>query len=102
LAKAGLDRKGKLLIFGDYPPHPLHTRVVKWYIFKEKFPIWVCFGGPKNGSVGIFYGNLGYFAFIWYILWPLGRFCYLLVYSSRFGMLYKERSGIPAPHVATL
>jgi hypothetical protein len=35
------------------------TRVARWYIFKQKIPIWVNFGGPLNGK-------------FWYILCPFG------------------------------
>jgi hypothetical protein len=46
-------------------------------------------------DVGIFYGHLVYFTSIWYILWPSG-ICYgHLEYFSRFGMLYREKSGNP-------
>jgi hypothetical protein len=49
------------------------TRVARWFVFKPKIPIWINFGGPKNGkcwytycmviwnilrSFGIFYGHL--------------------------------------------
>jgi hypothetical protein len=27
-------------------------RVARWYIFKPKIPIWVNFGGPRNGKGG--------------------------------------------------
>jgi hypothetical protein len=47
-------------------------------------------------DVGVFYGHLAYFTAIWYILWPFGIFYGHLVYFSRFGMLYKEKSGNPA------
>jgi hypothetical protein len=45
-------------------------------------------------NVGNFYGHLVYFAAISYIIWPFGMFCGRV---SRFGMLYKETSGNPAP-----
>jgi hypothetical protein len=57
------------------------------YIFKTKRPIWVYFGGPWNEKC-------------WYILKPFGIFdiwSYVhfghLVYFSRLGMLYQEKSG---------
>jgi hypothetical protein len=34
---------------------------------------------------------------IWYILWPFSTLFGQLVYFSRFGMLYQEKSGIPRP-----
>jgi hypothetical protein len=68
---------------------------------------------------GIFFGYLIYFMAIWYILWPFGIFCGHLVYFwlfgifyghlvyfrlftyvvyfSRFGLLYQEKSGNPGP-----
>jgi hypothetical protein len=44
-------------------------------------------------KVGHFYGNLVYVMVIWYILGPFGKFNGHLVYFSRFGMLYQEKSG---------
>jgi hypothetical protein len=49
---------------------------------------------------GIFYDPFVYFTAIWDILWPFGIFCGRLVYGSllylsRFGMLYQEKSGNP-------
>jgi hypothetical protein len=32
-------------------------RVARWLVFKQKIPIWVNFGGPLNGNVGIFYDH---------------------------------------------
>jgi hypothetical protein len=50
-------------------------------------------------NVGIFYVHVVYFTAIWYTLWTFGIFCgnlvYFVVYFSRFGMLYKEKSGNP-------
>jgi hypothetical protein len=54
--------------------------------------IWESFGRFFNGRClvsilrtnGIFYGNLGHFVAIWYIF-------------TRFGMLYREKSGNPVP-----
>jgi hypothetical protein len=43
--------------------------------------------------VGIFYGPLVCLTAIWYILWSFGIFYGHLVYFSRFGMLYEEKSG---------
>jgi hypothetical protein len=47
---------------------------------------------------------------IWSILLPFGIFCgnlvhfygHLVYFCSRFGMLYKEKSGNPAPNSITL
>jgi hypothetical protein len=60
---------------------------------------------PYNGSClnmlvsfGIFCGNLVYFTAIWYICWSFGTiFVGHLVYFSRFGILYQEKSGNPGP-----
>jgi hypothetical protein len=46
-------------------------------------------------SFRLFYSQMVYFMAIWYIWWPLGMFGGLLVYFSRFGMLYREKSGNP-------
>jgi hypothetical protein len=40
---------------------------------------------------------LVYFKDIWSILLPFGTFYGYLVYFSRFGMMYEEKSGNPAP-----
>jgi hypothetical protein len=39
---------------------------------------------------------------IWYILWPFGIFYGYLVYFSRFGMLYQEKSGNPGTEASVL
>jgi hypothetical protein len=41
------------------------------YFQTKKIPIWVNFGGPKNGK---FYAHFEYNTAIWYILWPFGNF----------------------------
>jgi hypothetical protein len=48
-------------------------------------------------DVGIFYGQLVLVKSIWYVLWPFGKFYSYFVYIYRFGMLYPEKSGNPAP-----
>jgi hypothetical protein len=64
----------------------LCTRVARWFVFKPEIQIWVNFRGPwigKNGYIlwpfGIFYGHLGYFMTIWYILCSFGTFVPVLV-----------------------
>jgi hypothetical protein len=47
-------------------------------------------------DVGVFYGQFVYLLAIWYIVLPIGTFFGHLVYFSRFGMLYREKSGNPA------
>jgi hypothetical protein len=44
---------------------------------------------------GTFYDHLVDFATILYTLWPSGIFYGHLVIFSRFGMLYREKSGNP-------
>jgi hypothetical protein len=46
-------------------------------------------------DVGIFYGNLCFNVFC-YVLWKFGIVRWNLVYFSRFGILYQEKSGNPA------
>jgi hypothetical protein len=42
---------------------------------------------------GIFYGHSVHFTVFWDILWAFGVISSNLVYFSRFGILYKEKSG---------
>jgi hypothetical protein len=44
---------------------------------------------------GIFYGQLVHFTVFCYILWTFGKVCGNLVYFSRFGIWYQEKSGNP-------
>jgi hypothetical protein len=73
-------------------PPPRLARVVRWYIFKPKIPIWVNFGGPWNEkgwyihSFGIHYGHLVYFMAIWYTF-------------PRFGISCQDKSGSSAAKV---
>jgi hypothetical protein len=46
-------------------------------------------------DVGIFYRHLVHFTFFCYILWTFGIVRGNLVYFSRFGILYQEKSGNP-------
>jgi hypothetical protein len=50
-------------------------------------------------DVGIFYGHLVHFTVFWYILLTFGIVCGNLVYFSRFGILYQEKSGNPGRDV---
>jgi hypothetical protein len=49
---------------------------------------------------GIFYGHLVHFTVFCYILWTFGIVRSNLVYFSRFGILYQEKSGNPVPESA--
>jgi hypothetical protein len=78
----------------------LRYRVARWLVFKPKISIWE---GPRLENVnificpfGIFYGDLGYFMTIWYILYSFGTFCIHLVHFSGFGIMHQEKSGNPA------
>jgi hypothetical protein len=46
-------------------------------------------------NVGIFYGHLEYYTTIGYILWPFGKVVEIWYIFSRFGALYREKSGNP-------
>jgi hypothetical protein len=72
------------------------NKVARWFVFKPKIQIWVNFGGCCTGrcwyilwTLGPFYSLLSYFMDIWYTV--RGN----LVYFSRFGILYQEKSGNP-------
>jgi hypothetical protein len=46
-------------------------------------------------DVGIFFGHLVHYTVLCYILCTFGIVCGNLVYFSRFGNLYQEKSGNP-------
>jgi hypothetical protein len=57
-------------------PQFFAARVARWFVLKQKIPIWVKFGGHWNGKCcyilwpfGIFYGNLVEFLAFRYSLW---------------------------------
>jgi hypothetical protein len=65
-------------------------RVARWFVFKPKMPNWENFSEPQIGKCwnilwpfGIFYGFLGYFVTIWYILCSFGTFFPVLVSCSK-------------------
>jgi hypothetical protein len=73
------------------------ARVARWFVFKQKIPIWVNFGVPYvdwkrliyfmticniSWTFGIFKDHTVHFVFIWYIF-------------SDFGIMYQEKSGNP-------
>jgi hypothetical protein len=86
LGKFWMVLKWKVLVYfialwSVLQPFGIHTYLmVIWYI------LW---------SFAIFYGHLLYFMVICYILWSFVIFLVRLVYFSRFGILYKEKSGNP-------
>jgi hypothetical protein len=51
---------------------------------------------------GLFNCHLVCFIAIWSILWLFGKFCGYLLYFSRFGMLYQEKSGYSAIKCASI
>jgi hypothetical protein len=57
-------------------------RALQWKMLVYFMAIWSILQ-----LLGIFCGHLVYFVAIWYMLW---------LFSSRFGMLSQEKSGIPA------
>jgi hypothetical protein len=46
-------------------------------------------------DAGIFYRHLVHFTVFCYVLWIFGTVCRNLVYFSRFGILFEEKSGNP-------
>jgi hypothetical protein len=74
-------------------------RVARWHIFEPKIPIWKIWKGLALEDVGILYVRLVYCTAIWHILWPFGTLYFYLVYFSRVGMLYQEKSGNPATNL---
>jgi hypothetical protein len=65
------------------------SRVAGWHIYKQK--------NPNLGKFwkDLLWNMLVYFMVIGSNLRPFGIFCGHLVYFSRFGMLYKEKSSNP-------
>jgi hypothetical protein len=72
------------------------ARVARWFVFKQKLPIWANFGGALDWKMliyfiyvcntswtfGKFYDHLEHLVLIWYIF-------------SGFGITYQEKSGNP-------
>jgi hypothetical protein len=78
------------------------VRVARWHIFKPKIPIWVNFGGSPNRRCWYVLRPFGlYFNGSLVYLLMLGKFYGYLVYFSRVGMLYQEKSGNPGACCAT-
>jgi hypothetical protein len=73
---------------------PPQFRVARWFVFKPKNPnlgkFWRALDWKILWLHGIFYGHLGYFITVWYILCSFGTFL------SGFGIMYQEKSGNPA------
>jgi hypothetical protein len=80
------------------------SRVARWYISKPKIPFGYILEGLRIENVCIdilwsfevFYNHLACFMAIWYILLSFGKI------STRFGMLYQEKSGNPVREAPTL
>jgi hypothetical protein len=51
---------------------------------------------------GIFYEHLVHFMVFCYILWTFEKFLVIWYIFSRFGILYKEKSGNPADYFCNL
>jgi hypothetical protein len=49
---------------------------------------------------GMFYRHLVHFTVFCFILWTFGTVCGYLVYFSRFGIFYQEKSGNPDRNAA--
>jgi hypothetical protein len=49
-------------------------------------------------NVNIFYGHLEYFAEIWEVLWPFGKFVLIWYIFPVFGIVYQEKSGNPGQY----
>jgi hypothetical protein len=66
-------------------------RVLQWKMLVYFIAFW-----SNLRPFGIIFAHLVYFVAIWYVLLPFGGIFYgYLVYFSRFGMLYQEKSGNP-------
>jgi hypothetical protein len=58
--------------------------------------------GLAMEDVGILYGHLVGLTAKWYSLWPFGIYYGYLVYFSRFGTPYQEKSGNQASDMSTV
>jgi hypothetical protein len=82
----------------------LWPRVARWHVSISKIPFWVNFGEYCNERCWCFNGHLIYLFYghsvcvvtVRSILGPFGIFYGYLVYFSRFGILYQEKSGNPS------
>jgi hypothetical protein len=61
----------------------------------QKSKFWEILERLAMEDIGIFYGHLVHFTAFCYILWTFGIVRGNLVYFSRFGILYQEKSGNP-------
>jgi hypothetical protein len=75
------------------------ARVARWFVFKPKIPIWEKISGSWIGSCryilwtfGTFYGHLGYFMTIWYIVCSFGTVFPVLVSCTK-----KNLATLPRP-----
>jgi hypothetical protein len=71
------------------------TRVARWLFSNKKSKFGKILECLAMEDVGIFYGHLVHFTVFCYILLTFGIVRGNLVYCSRFGILYKEKSGNP-------
>jgi hypothetical protein len=62
-------------------------RVVRWYIFIPKIPIWAFLESLEVDNFGTFYSLLVFFPAIWYISWPFGNFVVIWCIFPSFGIL---------------
>jgi hypothetical protein len=85
------------------------TRVVRWFIFKPKIPIWANFWGPWMGKCsyivwpfGILYGHLRYFMTIWNIFRTFGVFMTIWYILCSFGTFFPVLVSCTNKNLATL
>jgi hypothetical protein len=70
--------------------------------FQTKNPNLGKFWKVLQWKILVFYGYFVYFTVKWYILRPFGTLCGHLVYFSRLGKLYLDKSSNPAAGVQNL
>jgi hypothetical protein len=81
------------------------TRVARWFIFKQKNQYLGQFRSALQRKMlvnlrpfRLFHCRLEYVMAVRYILWPFWVYFPVLVYFSRLGVLYQEKSGSPVPN----
>jgi hypothetical protein len=69
------------------------------YLFAyQKSQFWYILDGLGVENVCILHFNLVYFVVVWYVVWPLTKFCCCLAHFPHFGILYQGKSGNPEPN----